>query len=128
MKTVSQILDEAQKNGIPCTERTFWKYHKLGLLPEGQKLPGRGNVAYFPDDTLLRLWLIAFLKSEMNLNLSDFSRYEWPEIESDPEKLPNEWSGDFFLNAKRQCQKAKREAMRTVIEQLVEGLRKEDKL
>lgn len=95
----------------------------MGLLPGGQKIPGQGNVFYFPDDTLLRLWLIALLMSEMNLSLSDISRYPWPEVEGGQGAVaPNAWSGDFLLNAKKQCQRAKHEAMSTVIKQLVKEL------
>src|SRR5215469_9050610 len=126
MKTLNAILDDAKRFRIPCTERTFWKYYKLGLLPEGRKIPGKGNVVFFPNDTLLRLWLIAFMKEEMNSSLADISHCPLPEFDiGDGDLPPNIWTGDFLLKAKRECQKAKREAMLTVINELVKALESE---
>lgn len=124
MKTVDEILKQADELGARCTERTFWKYHKLGLLPEGLKITGRGNVLYFPNDTALRLLIIQLLTKEMQLSLSDISRYPWAQVEPTQLKSPREWrpSDDFILEAKSRFDRAKDTMVREVIEKLLKDL------
>ena len=64
MRSIEETLLDARKVGVKCSKRTFWKYHSLKLLPTGGKVSGRGNVAYFPDDSYLDLWVIQLLKGE----------------------------------------------------------------
>ena len=124
MKTVPQVLDEAQKLRARCTERTFWKYHKLGLLPEGQKIAGKGNVMYYPEDTALRLWFIHFLTKELEFSLSDIARYPWSQFEDAHLVSPlNGIPGELILEAKNQCRQAKRTMLRQLIEKLVQDLK-----
>ena len=60
--TLSEVLARARKLGVKCSESAFWKYYKLGLVPKGEKLPGRGNVLYFPDGTHHCLHWVVCLK------------------------------------------------------------------
>jgi hypothetical protein len=62
MLTVSKLLGDAKTLGIKLSPRSFWNYCEQGLLPEGRKLPGRGNCAYFPADALLQLYVVVLLK------------------------------------------------------------------
>lgn len=79
MKTIRDVLRNAQLDGVPCTSRTFWNYHRLGLLPEGQKIPGRGNKVFFPDNTNARLWLIHILTNRVGFSIADLKRYPWAQ-------------------------------------------------
>jgi hypothetical protein len=123
MKTVAEILNQVRKVGVVCTERTFWKYHQLRLLPCGRKIPGQGNVVYFPDETALRLWLVHFLTKELEFSLSDVSRYPWSQFESVHEmsaleRLP----GEFILTAKNEYDKAKDATLRQLLDSLMKHL------
>jgi len=123
MKTVEQILKEVRKVGVVCTERTFWKYHQLRLLPSGKKIPGQGNTAYFPDETALRLWLIHFLTKKLELNLSDISRYPWPQFESlHDASAVMDIPGELMLTAKTEYDKTKDAALRHLVDQLMKHL------
>jgi len=50
-------------------------------LPEGLKLPGKGNRVYLPDETIVRIWMIHFLTEELDFKLSELSKYRWPDFE-----------------------------------------------
>ena len=115
-------MSEVQELGVQCTERTFWKYHKLGLLPEAQKKRGEGNVAYFPDDTPLRLWFIEFLTKKLEFSLSEVSRVPWHQFAS---KSHNMWiPGDFALEAKNRYHGMKDQALVDIVEKLLNELKR----
>lgn len=69
MLTLEQVRHETRKAGVNVTPRTLWRYIELGLLPEGQRYPGMGNVFYFPDDTPARLVQIQTLKKDLGIPL-----------------------------------------------------------
>lgn len=123
MKTVAQVLDEAEKLRAGCTERTFWKYHKLRILSQGRKVSGRGNITYFPDDTAVRLWLIHFLATQLEFSLSDISRYPWSQFEAAQVTPPkNTIPGELVLEAKNQCDKGKDKIIREIVGHLMKHL------
>jgi hypothetical protein len=123
MKTVTEILNEVGKVGVVCTERTFWKYHQLRLLPRGRKKQGGGNVVYFPDETVFRLWLINFLTKKLEFDLSDVSRYSWSQVESGNDVCaPERISGEFILRAKNEYDKAKDTALQQLVDRLMKHL------
>lgn len=119
MKRLNAVLKDARKYGVQCTERTFWKYHRMGLLPEGQKLSGHGNVVFFPDETVMRLRLIQLLTKEMEFTLQDVAKYPWSQL--DP--ISNVWFGEVIsedvLEAKNSYQKAKDELFREFVQCLL---------
>jgi hypothetical protein len=123
MMTLSQVLVEAQNLHAGCTERTFWKYHKLGLLPEGEKIPGQGNVRYFPDDTPLRLWLISFLTRQLEFSLRDVACYPWAQFGScQPRLALNRIPGEVVVETKNQFKRAKGRMIQELIERLIGNL------
>jgi DNA-binding transcriptional MerR regulator len=106
-----------------CTERTFWKYHKLGLVPEGQKVPGNGNVAYFPDDTPLRLWLINFLTRQLEFSLQDIAGYPWEQFERSQRRLTqNHIPDEVVVETKNQFKREKRRMIQELIGRLIGDL------
>jgi hypothetical protein len=119
MKTVQEILKDVKKMGARCPRRTFWHYHKLRLLPEGQKISGRGNVVFFPDDTALRIWLIYFLTTELEFSISELRRYPWAQFNigdavSSFDQLPE----DFIFGAKRKLQKLRDDSLKYIMENI----------
>src|ERR1700693_4642081 len=80
MNTVRDVLLQVKKMGIRCTERTFWHYHKLRLLPDGQKISGCGNVVFFQDDTALRIWFIVLLTKDFDFSIPEVCRYPWSQL------------------------------------------------
>lgn len=72
--TLSEVLGELRQAGFRSTARTFWKYAGLGLLPKGKKIPGRGNVLYFPAGTVKRLRTIDFLNKDVGIPLHQLRR------------------------------------------------------
>lgn len=60
--SLEEVLKTARTRGIKCTRRTFWRYWKQGLLHQGEKIPGRGNVLYFPEDVVEELSIIQWWK------------------------------------------------------------------
>jgi len=119
MNTVRDVLRKAKKLGAKCTERTFWHYHKLRLLPEGQKISGRGNVVFFPDDTALRIWLIYFLTTELEFRISELQRYPWAQFNigdavSSFDQLPE----DFIFGAKQKLQKSRDDSLKRIMENI----------
>lgn len=72
--TLSDVLGELRQAGLRNTARTFWKYAGLGLLPKGEKIAGRGNVLYFPADTVKRLRTIDFLNKDVGIPLRQLGK------------------------------------------------------
>lgn len=62
MIPLEEVLKRAQSLGFTITRRTFWRYWKQGLLHQGEKIPGRGNVLYFPEDVVEELSIIHWWK------------------------------------------------------------------
>lgn len=121
--TLSQVLLAAHDLHAECTERTFWKYHKLGLVPEGQKIPGQGNVRYFPRDTPFRLWLINFLTRQLEFSLSDVACYPWSQLEScQPCLTLNRIPGEVVVETKNQFKRARGKMIRELIDRLIGDL------
>jgi hypothetical protein len=117
MNTVRDIVKQSRRLGIDCTERTFWKYHKLGLLPKGCKIPGRGNKVYFPTETAVRIWLIHLLTKKMDFSLSDVSRYPWSQFEvGETICSPNALPGKFVMEVRNRCDKGKDSLLRQLVE------------
>ncbi len=69
MLTLDEVQERAKKAGAPVAERTLWKYIVAGLLPRGEKLPGQGNVRFFPDDTVDRLAQLYWVNKEVGIPL-----------------------------------------------------------
>ncbi len=69
MITLEQICSDLKDMKVNFAPRTFWRYIELGLLPKGQKLKGKGNILYFPEDTVKRIAQIEFLKQDLGLPL-----------------------------------------------------------
>ncbi len=69
MLTLKQILDRLGDMGVDFAPRTFWKYVEMGLLPEGRKLPGQGNVLLFPEDTPERIAQLYTLNKDLGFPL-----------------------------------------------------------
>jgi hypothetical protein len=119
MKTVREILKEVKGMGARCPRRTFWHYHKLRLLPEGQKISGRGNVVFFPDDTALRIWLIYFLTTELEFRISELQRYPWEQFHiGDTVKSFDQLPEDFVFGAKQKLQKSRDDSLKRVMENI----------
>ncbi len=53
--TLFDLQARLADHDLNCHVSTVKKYVRLGLLPKGQKLPGRGNVAYWPGDAVERI-------------------------------------------------------------------------
>ena len=68
-KTLEQVRDEVREMGVAVTPRTFWRYIEMGLLPQGEKYPGMGNIFYFSDDTPERVMRIQTLKKNLGIPL-----------------------------------------------------------
>lgn len=69
MLTLDEVQERAKKAGAPVAERTLWKYIIAGLLPRGEKVPGQGNVLFFPDDTADRLAQLYWVNKEVGIPL-----------------------------------------------------------
>lgn len=117
MDTVRDVLKKAKKLGAKCTERTLWHYYKLRLLPEGQKISGRGNVVFFPRDTALRIWLISFLTAELGFSLSEICRYPWAQFDTgDAFSTFRGLPEDFVFSAKQKLQKSREDSLKHTME------------
>jgi hypothetical protein len=55
MMSLKNILDALSKQGISVSEMTFWRYVEAGVVPPGEKVPGRGNRRYWSDDVVERV-------------------------------------------------------------------------
>jgi hypothetical protein len=72
--TLEQILRRLDDEGVDFAPRTFWKYVDLGLLPEGRKLPGEGNLFFFPNDTPELIAQLSSLNKDLGFTLSLLQR------------------------------------------------------
>lgn len=127
VNTVRHVLKEVKKMGIRCTERTFWHYHKLRLLPDGAKISGRGNIVFFPNDVVIRLWLINVLIRDLEFTISDLCRYPWPQLNTSSVTVaPRELPGEMILASRQKLQDARDACLRHVVGN-IESLLKVDK-
>jgi hypothetical protein len=69
MLTLEQVRGKTGEMGVNITPRTFWRYVELGLIAQGEKHPGMGNVFYFADDTPARIVQIQTLKNDLGIPL-----------------------------------------------------------
>jgi hypothetical protein len=119
METVRDVLKKAKKLGAKCTERTFWHYHKLRLLPEGQKISGRGNVVFFPGDTAVRIWLVYFLTAELGFSIAEVCRYPWAQFNmGDAVTSLHQLPEDFVFGAKQKLQQSRDDNLKRMIENI----------
>jgi hypothetical protein len=65
--TLHEVEERAKRSGVAVPARTLWEYLHSGLLPQGHKIPGRGNVLYYPDDTADRLIQVYWLNKKMGI-------------------------------------------------------------
>lgn len=117
MNSMRDVMKQARKLGVACTERTFWHYHKLGLLPGGQKIPGYGNVIFFPPDTGTRLWLIYILTKKLRFNISDLRSYPWSQFKTVP-ATNFKLSKEVIFAAKQEFENARAASLRKVVESI----------
>lgn len=82
--TLEQVRREARQRGAAITPRTFWRYVELGLLPQGQRYPGMGNIFYFPDDTPERIVQIQSLKKGLGIPIHLIQKSLLYLIEDEP--------------------------------------------
>jgi hypothetical protein len=69
MLTLKEVLDKLGDMGVDFAPRTFWKYVNMGLLPDGRKLPGQGNLFFFPEDTPERIAQLYTLNKDLGFPL-----------------------------------------------------------
>jgi hypothetical protein len=72
--TLTDIEEATKKWDFAFNARTFWKYYRLGLLPKGKKIRGRGNVMYFPSETPKRLFAVHWMSTVMGIPLAEIRR------------------------------------------------------
>src|SRR5579862_1514661 len=72
--TLSDIEAITKEWGFNFNVRTFWKYYRMGLLPKGEKIRGRGNVMYFPPETPQRLFAVHWLSTVVGIPLAEIKR------------------------------------------------------
>jgi len=70
MLTLNQVQERTEKAGVPIADRTFWGYVRLGLLPNGETVPGTGHKRFFPDDLPDRIVQLNWLNKEVGIPLS----------------------------------------------------------
>src|SRR6266481_215229 len=58
-----EVLKLAEQLGVKCSVRNFWMHHDRGLVPTGRKIAGRGNALYFPEETVLHLYVLSIVKA-----------------------------------------------------------------
>jgi hypothetical protein len=98
--TLDQILRRLKDKGVDFAPRTFWKYVDLGLLPEGRKLPGQGNLFFFPSDTPERIAQLSSLNKDLGFPLSLLQRTLRYLLTDEPwttPALPHPPSGTEFI-------------------------------
>jgi hypothetical protein len=74
MLTLTDIQTETRRWGFEFTPQTFWKYYRLGLLPKGKKIKGRGNAMYFPENTPQRLFAVHWMSNVVCIPLAEIQR------------------------------------------------------
>lgn len=92
-QSLSDIRRRAQKLGVKCTVRTFWRYYNLGMLPKGRKFPGYGNVLWFRPGTEIVLWWVEFLSTTVGIPLVNIA--DMFEAETDLESTMFEFYEAF---------------------------------
>ena len=98
--TLEQILYMLDGMGVEFAPRTFWKYVDLGLLPQGRKLPGQGNLFFFPSDTPERIAQLSSLNKDLGFPLSLLQRTLRYLLTDEPwvtPALPQAPSGTEFI-------------------------------
>lgn len=70
MLTLDEVQERVRKAGAPIADRTFWKYVGLGLLPNGETVPGTGHKRFFPDDLPDRIVQLNWLNKNVGIPLS----------------------------------------------------------
>ena len=69
MLTLDEVQERAKRAGAPIADRTFWKYVRLGLLPNGEIVPGTGHKRFFPDDQPDRIVQLNWLNKDVGIPL-----------------------------------------------------------
>jgi hypothetical protein len=69
MLTLDEVQERAKKAGAPIADRTFWKYVRLGLVPNGEAVPGTGHKRFFPDDLPDRIVQLNWLNKDVGIPL-----------------------------------------------------------
>jgi len=69
MLTLDEVQERTKKAGVPIADRTFWKYVRLGLLPNGETVPGTGHKRFFPDDIPDRIVQLNWLNKDVGIPL-----------------------------------------------------------
>lgn len=72
--TLSEVQERASKFGVTVPARTLWEYLHSRLLPQGHKIPGHGNVLYYPEDAPDRLIQVYWLNKRMGIPISVLCR------------------------------------------------------
>jgi len=70
MLTLDEVQERTKKAGVPIADRTFWSYVRLGLLPNGESVPGAGHKRFFPDDLPDRIIQLNWLNKDVGIPLS----------------------------------------------------------
>jgi hypothetical protein len=70
MLTLDEVQERTKKAGTPIADRTFWKYVRLGLLPNGETIIGAGHKRFFPDDVPDRIVQLDWLNKDVGIPLS----------------------------------------------------------
>ena len=69
MLTLDEVQERAKEAGVPIADRTFWSYVRLGLLPNGETVPGAGHKRFFPDDLPDRIIQLNWLNKDVGIPL-----------------------------------------------------------
>jgi hypothetical protein len=69
MLTLDEVQERTKKAGAPIADRTFWKYVRLGLLPNGETVPGTGHKRFFHDDLPDRIIQLHWLNKDVGIPL-----------------------------------------------------------
>ena len=68
--TLHEVEERAKRSGVAVPARTLWEYLHSRLLPQGHKIPGHGNVLYYPDDTPDRLIQVHWLNKKLGIPIA----------------------------------------------------------
>jgi hypothetical protein len=72
--TLNEVEERAKRHGVTVASRTLWEYVHAKLLPQGNKIPGRGNVLYYPEYAVERLVQVYWLNKKMGVPISVLKR------------------------------------------------------